>query len=153
MEHTTAFMRSGMNVVVHWAGSTRSNASAHTKFGHVASSLLVLQSVLKMRRRISLQFVVAPAVLLLQCAPTEDAACSYRSTAMVQGFHTEDALPTGSCNGTHDCTYAIGHACGGGELGRVDQVECSCSNGRWSCNVKTPGATACHDAMTDATIE
>jgi len=61
------------------------------------------------------------------------------------GPYGPDALPSGACSGSLACTYQVREACTTAQ-GPLDQWECSCVDGAWSCVISVHGNALCPPA-------
>ncbi len=79
--------------------------------------------------------------------------CTPRAGLGPTGFYPPEALPSGACTSDdRTCRIGIQQWCPCGTKGPVDEYQCTCANGSWSCAVFLNGGTGC-DCPKDAGLD
>lgn len=98
--------------------------------------------------------VLAAFVELLACKNSDE--CVLRGRPDPSGGYPVDALPSGPCNGSASCQVPVDRTTVDPRCQpAIDDWQCDCADGRWSCALHIPAATTClsprFDGGSDAT--
>jgi len=77
------------------------------------------------------------------CGGTTSEACPLPTDGGL--YYGPDALPSGACSGIATCTYLVQEPCSTAQ-GPVDQWQCTCASGAWSCALSVHGNGFCPPA-------